>query len=427
MRVSVRASTTSLQTIFCQHFAHYTRGRRLHVRELRAATAIMRCRTVALGGRVLVCEQGHHISTQFNACRHRSCPRCADGPRQRWTQWQLQRLLPCEHIHAVFTLPHAFIALWEHNRAWLNAQLFDCVRRSVLALCADTRHLGAVPGIVMTLHSWGRDLARHPHVHCLISAGGLDMHGQWRASRSNYLVPVKALSALFRGKLLHTISEALRRQRLRLPAHLPLAHWRAQIRSQYRKHWNVHLGARYAHGRGVALYLARYVKGGPLAQAHHKQSRRLRLRGDDVELSYTDHRDGRAKRKRWSAQHFIERVLWHAAPRGQHLVRHCGLYATAARRHHLRALQQLCPQPMPVVPPTLAAMPSTPATCPRCVRPLVPLLSVLPAHRVGEFSKALSCSTTEPLGPTWRSSGHPPAPSPLTLRQRSLRRRMPLN
>ncbi|MBE7420077.1 MAG: transposase [Ideonella sp.] len=336
--------------------------------------------------------------------------------------WQLQRLLPCEHFHAVFTLPHVFLPLWQHNRAWLNARLFDCTRQALLELCADARHLGATPGLLLALHSWGRDLSLHPHVHALISAGGLDSHGQWRNSRAGYLVPVKALQALFRGKLLHALSRALTEQRLHLPEHLPLAHWRWQIRSQYRKHWNIHLGQRYSHGRGVALYLARYVKGGPLPA-----QRPLQLHQQHVVLPYTDHRDGRRKRARYSVEHFIERVLWHAAPRGQHLVRHCGLYCSSARPHHLAAVSQLRTEPIPAPLQPLAAIAAVRPICPSCARPLQPVLSLLPTHRVGEFYKARPPATTEWLGPTLSSSGNATAGSSQALRRRSLRRRIPLN
>lgn len=410
----------TLQSIFREHFESYAQSRELHVRELRAATAIMRCRTAQMGGRVLACEAGHYQCTQYNACRHRSCPRCADAPRQRWVQWQLQRLLPCEHFHAVFTLPHVFLPLWAHNRAWVNAVLLRCVRQSVLQLCADERHLGATPGLLLALHSWGRDLSQHPHVHALISAGGLDAAGQWHASRSGYLVPVKALAVLFRGKVLHELSHALQQQRLQLPEDLPAEHWRARIRSQYRKHWNVHLEQRYAHGRGVALYLARYVKGGPLPR-----DRALRLQRAQVVLPYTDHRDGRRKRRRFSAEHFIERVLWHAAPRGQHLVRHCGLYASAARGHHQRCMQLLSPE-LPRSPtPTLPL--AKPAACPRCEAILVPRLSLLPLHRVGEVSIQASLTTGGRLGPTPSWSRNPTAGSS-ALSQRSCSRRwIPLN
>lgn len=108
--------------------------------------------------------------------------------------------------------------------------LFDCARTSLLELCLDERHLGATPGLLMALHTWGRTLSLHPHVHCLISAGGLNDAGQWRASKTDYLVPVKALSALFRGKLLAHLSHALAHQRLKLPAQHDAQHWRQCIR-----------------------------------------------------------------------------------------------------------------------------------------------------------------------------------------------------
>jgi hypothetical protein len=333
--------------------------------------------------------------------------------------WQLQRLLPCEHFHAVFTLPHVFLPLWAYNRAWLNATLLRCARESLLELCADERHLGATPGLLLALHTWGRDLNQHPHVHALITAGGLDTSGQWRTSRSGYLVPVKALAALFRGKLLHALRQALQQQRLQLPQQRAATHWLAHIRTQYRKHWNVHLAERYAHGRGVALYLARYVKGGPLSN-----DRALHIQRGHVLLPYTDHRDGRAKRARFSTEHFIERVLWHAAPRGQHLVRHCGLYASAARGHHQHCMQLLVSHPMPAYPaPLLSAL----AACPRCAAPLTPLVSLLPVHRVGEVSYSVPVTTERRLGPTTSSSGNPPAGCSQALRRRSLHRRIPLN
>jgi hypothetical protein len=413
----------TLQSIFSEHFARYAHTHTLHLRELRAASAIMNCYTAALGGRVLSCPAGHYSVTSYNACRHRSCPKCADRPRQQWVHTELQRLLPCEHYHAVFTLPHDFIALWAFNRQRMNTLLFDCARHSLLELCADERHLGAKPGVLMALHTWGRTLSQHPHVHCLVSGGGVNAQGQWRRCRQDYLVPVKALAALFRGKLLHHIKHDIDAQRLRLPPHQDAQHWRACIKAQYRKHWNVELAPPYAHGRGVALYLARYVKGGPLPSDRH-----LDHDGQCVSLGYTDHRDQRAKTLRLDAQEFIARVLWHAPPARQHMVRHCGLYATAARQQHRQCAKLLSPTVMPTAPATLACHALThTAQCPRCELPLRTTQSLLPAHRSGEISMEEPPRASAPLGSTQRWSGQAPASQPLALRRRSLRRRSPLN
>ena len=416
----------SLQTIFRQHFAPFAQTHRLCVRELRAASAIINCHSAALGGYVLACPDGHHSQTHYYACRHRSCPRCAQRPRHQWVQAELAKLLPCEHFHGVFTLPHDFLPLWEYNRAWLNKLLFDCARTSLLELCADPRHLGATPGLLMALHTWGRTLSLHPHVHCLISAGGLNDAGQWRASKTDYLVPVKALSALFRGKLLTQLSHALAHQRLKLPPQHDAQHWRQCIRRQYSKHWNVELSKPYAHGRGVALYLARYVKGGPLGHG-----RALHTDAQGVHFDYTDHRDGQHKHMTLQTDTFIRRVLWHAPVQGQHLVRHCGLYASAGKALQCKAMAALGPISMPVAQEPLAchaptAQPNTAHFCPRCAQALVRTSSVLPAHRFGEISKGRHSQTPSRIGPTGRPSGQTTASDNGVLRRRSLRRCSPL-
>lgn len=415
-----------MQSIFQEHFASYAQSRTLSLRELRAASAIMKCGTAAMGGHVLACPEGHFQRIQYHSCRHRSCPRCAERPRQQWVQGALGRLLPCEHFHAVFTLPHEFVALWAFNREVLSNALLDSARESVMQLCADPRHLGARVGLLMALHTWGRTLSQHPHVHCLISAGGIDPDGQWKGSRSTYLVPVKALSALFRGKLLARLSELLKRALLKLPSAQGQAHWRECISRQYRVHWNVQLADRYAHGRGVALYLARYVKGGPLPK-----SRALWEHDDLVSFAYTDHRDGGAKTLSLKPEQFLGRVLWHAPPRGQHMVRYCGLYSTGASHQHARARCALSAHSAPAMPQTLAAHQldtTSPIAvkCPTCNGPLLRTLSLLPVHHAGAFSNTPP-TTVEALGPTLSSSGHPPAGDTFSLRRQPLRRRTPLN
>jgi Putative transposase/Transposase zinc-binding domain len=373
----------SMQDIFREHFAGYAQQRALHPREQHAASCISNCYTVALGAHVLSCPQGHGSIVQYHACRHRSCPRCAERAQRHWAQSQLEQLLPCPHFHLIFTLPHAFIALWEFNRAWMNQLLFDCTRQSVLELSAVPRHLGAMPGLLMALHTWGRTLSHHPHVHCLASAGGVDPSGQWRDSRANFLVPLKPLQHLFRGKFLAHLKRALDAGQLRLPPAQDKLHWRRTIARHYQLHWNIQICEPYPHGRGVALYLARYVTGGPLPR-----TRALDLSGHTVSFGYTDHRDGQRKTLRLGAHDFIARVLWHAPPRAQHTVRHAGLYASAHRRHHQACRLQLTP----VAPPRphtalacLAFATPDPPRCSTCRAELVLTASYPRTHRFGEF------------------------------------------
>jgi hypothetical protein len=282
----------------------------------------------------------------------------------------------------------------------------------LLELLADPRHLGATPGLLMALHTWGRTLSQHPHVHCLVSAGGADAKGQWRATRERWLLPLEPLRRLFRGKLLAQVGAWLRERRLVLPEQQPSGHWRQVVRGLYRKHWNVQVCEPYASGRSVALYLSRYVKGGPLPK-----ERALSCTNQQVSFGYTDHRDGQRKTMCLGVQQFIARVLWHAPPRGMHTTRHAGLYASARREQH-RACALLLTRPASLPVAVHSESPSIPITssppCPVCQLPLTRHL--LPrVHQQGEFSRAEVRNTSNyraSPGPTGRSSVQPRA-SPL--------------
>jgi Putative transposase/Transposase zinc-binding domain len=401
----------SMQDVFAQHFESYQRGRRLHSREAHAAQCILKCYTPEAGSHVDWCPAGHFTEQTYHACRHRSCPRCADRPRQLWVQAELQRLLPCPHFHSVFTLPHELLALWEFNREAMIKLLMDSVRSSLLGLLGDPRHLGATPGLLMSLHTWGRNLSHHPHVHALVSAGGVRADGSWRAARDGFLLPLAPLRKLFAGKLLAALKALLHEGALRLPAHLAAPHWQRITSQLYRKHWNIQINPPYASGRGVTLYLARYAKGGPLPQ-----DRALNMCDGNVSFDYTDHRDTQRKRMRLGADEFIARILWHAPPKGVHTTRHAGLYATAARAQHRQARLALAWPHSALHAPTTLLLPTVPTTptCPACGGPLRRQIfhARQAADQISYQSPPHATSFTPrpaQLGPTGRSSGHPTA------------------
>jgi Putative transposase/Transposase zinc-binding domain len=372
----------SMQDIFNSHFDSYALSRRLHPRESRAAYCIRHCGTAAFGTQTLACPAGHFESVQHGSCRHRSCPRCSSKPRQLWIDSQLQRLLHCPHFHVVFTLPHVLLPLWSFNRSAMASLLFDCVRDSLLELMADPRRLGLRPGLLMALHTWGRNLSQHPHVHCLVSAGGIDPNGQWKLSGTGFLLPLKPLQALFRGKLLARLKALLLAQQLLLPPAQGLPHWQSTINQLYRAHWNIEIQPPYAHARGVALYLARYVKGGPVPadRALSMDSQGL------VRMGYTDHRDSRSKTLCLHAHELIARVLWHAPPKGLHTVRYAGLYSSPHSAQYRIAAAALASaaQTPPPVPPVAIERPAAP-TCPTCNQPLLARFC-RSSHQVGENS-----------------------------------------
>ena len=413
-----------MQDIFAAHFDSYAAARSLHPRELRAAWCIRHCYTATVGSHAMVCPEGHFLHLQYHACRHRSCPRCADQPRQLWVASQLQRLLPCPHVHIVFTLPHVLLPLWSFNRSAMASLLFDCVRDTLLELMTDPKRLGVCAGLIMALHTWGRTLSRHPHVHCLLTAGGIDSAGLWKGGNSKFLLPLKPLQLLFRGKFLARLRCALIASHLRLPPEQPPAHWHSCIRQLHRAHWNIEIEPPYDHARGLALYLARYVKGGPLPN-----DRTLSIDSNDlVRFDYTDHRDGRRKTLCLHAHAFIARVLWHAPPAGLRTVRYAGLYSSPHREQYRLARRHLAPEPMPALASPVAShhlQPSPspspclspapliqPQLCPHCRTPLVRQFQPRTVHHRGDNSKATTVfppPTCAHPGPTSRSTGPPTA------------------
>jgi hypothetical protein len=403
----------TMQDVFREHGASFAASRTLHPREARAAWAITHCYGPECGSHWEVCPNGDFEREQFHACGHRSCPRCAERPRQRWADAELARLLPCPHFHVVFTLPHGLLELWQRNRSLMAQWLFDAARSSLLELLADPRHLGATPGILLSLHTWGRNLSRHPHVHCLVSAGGLDALQRWLPTRPGFLLPLAPLRKLFAGKLLGRLAQALDDAALCLPCAHSEPSWRSVLQRLYRAHWNIQINPPYSSGRSVALYLARYARGGPLP-AH----RALSLHHDRVAFDYTDHRDHKVKSLCLHPHEFISRILWHAPPKGLHTVRHAGLYASAARCAHrdasialaiAGAAAPLSPTAS-VRPLSTHSPPAVPRICPRChtTLKLVPCLRRSSKNQFHLLQSAPRAPTEHP-GPTLRSTGPPTA------------------
>src|ERR687886_211233 len=260
----------TLQMIFHDAFPAYAPNHPLPAHVRTAARALMQCRTAALGGHIQACPDGHVARVWYNSCRHRSCPQCAYLQTERWLALQRARLLACDHYHVIFTLPHDLNPLWLANVPLMTTLLFRTVRETLCTLLADPHYLGAQPGIMAALHTWSQTLVLHPHIHCLVTGGGLTPTGTWVAVRNGFLLPARVVMAIFRGKMVAAIRQTFARGVLALPAamrpqqFLNLLH---RLGHPRKTKWNVHIRERYRHGAGVVTYLARYVRGGPITNA----------------------------------------------------------------------------------------------------------------------------------------------------------------
>jgi hypothetical protein len=244
----------------------------------------------------------------------------------------------------IFTLAHEYLNLWRYNQKWFANAMFAEVSGTLMELLADTKRQGLVPGIQMALHTWGRQLTLHPHIHCLVTGGGLDASGQWKES-GEFLLPVRLVKALYRGRMQRRIKEAYESGELVLPPDYGVGTFSKQHKSAWSKKWSVRIEPRYAHGNGVMLYLSRYMLGGPL---NPKQI--VRCDADKIGFRYKDHRDKRHKVMELKPREFLRRLLDHVPEPGQHVVRHYGLYASASRnkrnlcREQIGGLEECAPE-----------------------------------------------------------------------------------
>jgi hypothetical protein len=286
------------------------------------------CRTAALGGHVESCAGCGYSRVAYNSCRDRHCPKCQAAKRAAWLDGRLARLLPVPYFHVVFTLPDALNPLLLRNPAALYDLLFQAASATLLALAADPRRLGALIGVTAVLHTWGQNLLFHPHLHCVVTGGGLSPDGRrWRATRPGYFLPVKVLGRLFRGKFLAGLQAAYDAGRLGLPgsvAYLADAReFRRWLTPLYRRDWVVYAKPPFGGAAQVFRYLGRYSHRVALSN-----NRLVSLSEGRVSFRWRDYADqDRSKVMSVTAEEFIRRFLLHVLPPRFVRIRHYGLLA----------------------------------------------------------------------------------------------------
>lgn len=379
---------STLGSIFRRHFADYAQRHNQPLYVYRAAYWLANCRTQAIGGHLNRCPEGHVEHASYNSCHQRYCPQCQGLATERWLQTQKARLLNCAHHHLIFTIPHEFNELWIFNRAPMAKLLFAAVRDTLTELLADPKYLGARPAFLLALHTWGRSLILHPHIHALVADGGLTDAGTWVQPRRSHFLPARVVMLLFRGKFIAALRGALEDGTLRLPPNAPLPRLTSLLNKTARVKWNVRLCTRYANGAGVTAYLARYVRGGALKNSQIVASTR-----EHISFRYRPHRDeddtdSSPQLMRLTPDAFLSRYLAHVPPPALQSLRAYGLYAHTQRQRLDQAREHLgqpaVETPEPITPQAFLATFANARSsthCPRCGHALITV--PLQSHATG--------------------------------------------
>ena len=341
-----------------------------HIKVLRA---IARCRTAALGGHLDQCTRcGHRATISYNSCRNRHCPKCQTAARERWIAARQKELLPTSYVHVVFTLPHRLVPLVLQNKKVIYDLLFRASAETLLEVARDPRHLGAEIGFFTVLHTWSQKLGLHPHVHCVIPAGGLSLdHTHWVKSRDRFFLSVHVLCRVFRGKFVAALKQAFRDRQLVLHGNLTLLAqprtFAAWLRSLFRKDWVVYSKPPFGGPEYVLQYLGRYTH--RVAISNHRLVSYVKGK---VTFRWRDSaHNNEQKLMSLSLDEFLRRFLLHLLPKGFVRIRNFGFLANRRRAKFLPLCLHLlgsAPQTEQDIPGSKD--PSDLWLCPKCGAPM---------------------------------------------------------
>src|SRR4051794_26726862 len=347
---------------------------RLHLKVL---TAIERCRTSALGGHLDACTECGYTAISFNSCRDRHCPRCQSNARDRWIDARSRELLPAPYVHMVFTLPHELAPLALQNKRVVYDLLFRLSAETLLQIARDPKHLGADIGFLSVLHSWNQKLELHPHIHCVVPAGGLSPDRmRWIPCQQKFFLPVGVLGEVFRGKFTEALEEAFARGELGFHGSLkPLGQpqvFAQLLRQTFRKKWVVYSKRPFGGPEQALRYLGCYTH--RVAISNH---RLVSFANDQVTFRWRDSAHHNQKRlMTLDVNEFLRRFLLHVLPPGFVRVRHFGFLSTRQRStllplcFRLLAATDIVPTAAATSTPRPAPQPVT-WVCPHCHGPML--------------------------------------------------------
>ncbi len=332
-----------IREIFSRFLPEYAASHSLTQEQWSAAQCIAACKSGKLGYNVSYCENCGHIEIHARSCNNRHCPCCQSPQEKKWVLARNSELIKdCAYYHAIFTVPHELNDLIYANQKVLYNLMFSSVSDTLLCLCKDKRYLGATPGIIMVLHTWGQQLNYHPHIHCCLSGCGLTPSNTFaEGCHKGFLLPVKAVAKVFRGKLLEKLNHLYQADKLTLPDNskdLGNPHtWKRFLDTLYNKEFLPFIKETF-NGNGNAItYLARYAYRTAISN-----SRIEKITEEDVSFRYKDYKNGsETKIKTISGEEFLTLFLKHILPKGFTRVRFAGYLSNCCKTKKLKLIHRL--------------------------------------------------------------------------------------
>lgn len=345
-------SVFEVADVLTTHWPQVEQSAQINAWQLRTLGAIKRCRTAAMGGHVDACTDCGAVRASYNSCRNRHCPKCQGQHRELWIQKREEELLPVPYFHVVFTLPDTLNSLAIHKPKQVYDTLFETAWQTVKKFGEDPKHLGATPGMISILHTWGQTLTLHPHLHCVVPGGGLSKANNWKTAKSHgkYLFPVKAMSKVFRAKY----AASLKKKIPDIDKNL--------LNELFKKEWVIYAKRAFGNPQSVIEYLGRYTH--KIAISNH------RIKGIDknsVTFTYKDYRKGaQVNEMTLDATEFIRRFSMHILPKGFVRIRHFGILSSTSKKRNIPIIKaQLPMRVLPNVEPRILQS-YNPLVCPHC-------------------------------------------------------------
>ncbi len=333
----------SIGDIFGEYGEAYITRNRIKGQKKGLIRLLSACRTNGLGNHFEQCNKCLYTTQAYDSCRNRHCPTCQQKDKLQWLDKRMTELLPVGYYHLVFTIPHELNPLCLQNKKVMYGILFKAASQTLLELTRDTKHLGADIGLMTVLHTWGQNMMEHPHLHCIMPAGGLSFdktHWVHVNNKNDFFIHYKVLSRKFRGKFLDLLEQAVREDQLKFKGKLIVIAGKKTFANfmdkLYKKEWVVNIQSPLGHPEKVLEYLSRYV-----FRIAISNRRIVEVKDGKVLFSWKDYRTGLFRKMRMEIDEFIRRFLLHVLPKGFFKVRSYGIFANCHRRVNIETAKKI--------------------------------------------------------------------------------------